>query len=353
MGRHGRRLLLATAIAFPLALVSTAALPVWAEIDGDCSATINGADVAPLSSSDLGDAIQVKQRTAVPVTMQSPNPITGLRIQLEFAGIRWTVHDEPTTGTSWEKRVPVDKYARYGVGLYKVIGQSIGPSGTCSGSALLRVLGNPLTTVVGATAAGVTAVGAAGLMAAGAASVLEGSTSAKISPEGKAAVEALVDVEMRERARLNPWEHWERPHDRSVDMEERRRFHESACFFLVLPALLLTTAAMVGGGPPPEPGPRARLRRVRWRPRVSAVGLMGGLMAGAGAVVLLQQYALVYPTRAVAIEGLVGGLALGLIMPSLMRIFAVRRLNRRIARAERRLIEAQAEKAAPPGSAQG
>ena len=123
-------------------------------------------------------------------------------------------------------------------------------------------------------------------------------------------------------------------------------------FLFVLPALLLTGAAMAAGaGPPPAAETAVRLPRVGWRPRISAVGLVGGLLAGAGIVVLLQQYAVVYPTRAVAIEGLVGGLALGLIIPSLLRVFAVRRVNWAIARAERRLNEATAQQSPPTAEA--
>ena len=122
----------------------------------------------------------------------------------------------------------------------------------------------------------------------------------------------------------------------------------ACCHFWVLPALLLTGAAMAAGaGPPSAPKQGVRLPRVGWRPRISAVGLVGGLLAGAGIVVLLQQYAVVYPTRAVAIEGLVGGLALGLIIPSLLRVFAVRRVNRAMARAERRLNAASAQQPPP------
>jgi len=73
---------------------------------------------------------------------------------------------------------------------------------------------------------------------------------------------------------------------------------------------------------------------------------MGGLLAGAGIVVLLQQFALVYPSLTVAIVGLVGGLAVGLAVPSLTRIIPVTRVNRRITWLERRLDELQAQE--PP-----
>ena len=79
--------------------------------------------------------------------------------------------------------MPVDDYAKYGVGLYKVIGQSEGPAGTCSGSALVKVAGNPLKTVAGAAAAGITALGAVGLAAAGAVSALGGQAGVRMAEE--------------------------------------------------------------------------------------------------------------------------------------------------------------------------
>jgi len=288
-------------------------------------------DVGGLSSSNAGDAIEVKEHTAVPVTMQSAEGITHLRVQIEFAGFRWTVRDEPTSGTSWQNTVPVDDYAKYGVGLYKVIGQSMGPAGTCSGSALVKVAGNPLTTVAGAAAAGITALGAVGLAVAGAASALGGQASVRMAEQAATGgTEGTPDLfKSKNVLQVDP---------------STMRF----CLPFVLPALLLTGAAMAAGaGPPPAAEAAVRLPRVGWRPRISVVGLIGGLLAGAGIVVLLQQYAVVYPTRAVAIEGLVGGLALGLIIPSLLRVFTIRRVNRAIARAERRLSQAPAQQSPP------
>jgi hypothetical protein len=249
------------------------------------------------------------------------------------------VRDEPTSGTSWENTVPVDDYAKYGVGLYKVIGQSMGPAGTCSGSALVQVAGNPLKTVAGAAAAGITALGAVGLAAAGAVSALGGQGGVRmaeeVAPGGTEGPSDLFTSKKTVQITL-------------ADIYKQQSFEIGWCIGLVLPALLLTGAAMAAGaGPPPAAEPAVRLPRARWRPRISVVSLVGGLLAGAGIVVLLQQYAVVYPTRAVAIEGLVGGLALGLIIPSLLRVFAVRRVNRALARAEQRLNEAAAQQSPP------
>jgi hypothetical protein len=349
MKRRICRLLWTATVVLILTTLPALALLASADINGNCSATINGVDVKGLSSSDAGDAIEVKEHTAVPVTMQSAEGITHLRVQIEFAGFRWTVRDEPTSGISWENTVPVDKYAKWGVGLYKVIGLSEGPAGSCSGSALVRVVGNPLTTVAGAAAAGITALGGLGLAAAGVASALEGQAEGRAVEQGVATgIESINQAQEEEERR------W---HDRACrsywEEQQRRKHSPDYCLGFMLPALLLTGAAMVAGaGPPPAAEPAVRLPRIGWRPRLSAAALIGGLLAGAGMVVLLQQYAVVYPTRAVAIEGLVGGLAVGLIIPSLLRVFAVWRVNRTIARAERRLNSALAKQPTPATGAE-
>jgi len=335
------RLLWAATVTLILTTLPALALLASADINGNCSATINGVDVKGLSSSDAGDAIEVKEHTAVPVTMQSAEGITHLRVQIEFAGFPWTVRDEPTSGTSWQNTVPVDRYAKWGVGLYKVIGLSEGPAGSCSGSALVRVVGNPLTTVAGAAAAGITALGGLGLAAAGVASALEGQAEGRAVEQGVTGGFTWIGRPTHQ------------PPPQEQDTEDvrdlkRTLYDLGLCYFFAFPALLLTGAAMAaGGGAPLATEPAVRLRRVGWRPRISAVALIGGLLAGAGIIVLLQQYAVVYPTRAVAIEGLAGGLALGLVIPSLLRVFAVWRLNRTIARAERRLNNAPAQQPTP------
>lgn len=137
--------------------------PAQAEINGPCSATINGESVAGHSTGATGDPIKVKRHSQVPVSMSAAQEISHLKVQIQFAGFGWTVHNEPTTGTSWSKDVNVDKYAKYGVGFYKVSGSSSGSDLSCSGAALVKVEGNPLATVAGGVALGLTVIGAIGL----------------------------------------------------------------------------------------------------------------------------------------------------------------------------------------------
>ena len=73
-------------------------------------------------------------------------------------------------------------------------------------------------------------------------------------------------------------------------------------------------------------------RRVRYRPRFSLLGLVSGVLGALGSLVFLQQAGKVYPTAAVGIITLVLGLVTGLVLPSIGRLVANRRVNRRLAR---------------------
>ncbi|MEA2683184.1 MAG: hypothetical protein QOK05_1512 [Chloroflexota bacterium] len=77
---------------------------------------------------------------------------------------------------------------------------------------------------------------------------------------------------------------------------------------------------------------RVVIAPVRWKPRVSVFGTLGGFLMGLGGVVLLQQYGKLYPTTEILVGGVVLGLLVGgLVIPSLFRFIAVGRINRKIA----------------------
>jgi hypothetical protein len=158
-------------VFLPLALVVaglTAALvapqAALAEVEGPCQATVAGQNVAARDTSATGDPIEVREEARVPVSMTARRPITSLTVEIEFAGLGWEVHDEPTEGTSWARTVDVGDYSKYGVGLYKIVGRSSGQGFSCTGSALVEVEGSPLTTVAGLAALGLTVVGGLGLL---------------------------------------------------------------------------------------------------------------------------------------------------------------------------------------------
>lgn len=208
-------------VALAAAAGLTVAPSALATVDGPCQASIAGENVAALETGALSEPIKVRENERVPVTMTSARPITHLTVELEFGGLGWTVHDEPTEGTSWAKVVNVSDYSDYGVGLYKVVGTSTGQGFSCTGAALIEVEGEPLKTPVGIGGLVAAIVGAIG----------------------------VLRLAFRRRA---------------------------------------------SGAAP-------------------VVGAFFGILLGAGVGVLLQQFALVYPTLIVALIALGGGFALGIV----------------------------------------
>ena len=156
-----------------LALAALAALtvaPTAAGVtEGPCTARIAGEDVGDRQVGATSDPIVVSKDRPVSVTMSSDREITRLKVELEFAGMRWTVHDRPTTGKSWASEVRVDDYATYGLGVYKIVASSEGPGFTCSGAALVSVEGEdslaPLATPVGLAGLALALIGSLGALA--------------------------------------------------------------------------------------------------------------------------------------------------------------------------------------------
>jgi hypothetical protein len=147
-----------------LAAALVAPQAALAEIEGPCQATVAGQNVATADTSATGEPIKVREEARVPVTMTSQRPITNLRVEIEFGGIGWAVHDEPTEGTSWARTVDIGDYSKYGVGLYKIVGTSSGQGFSCTGAALVEVDGSPLTTIAGLAGVGLAVVGGLGLL---------------------------------------------------------------------------------------------------------------------------------------------------------------------------------------------
>jgi len=358
MGRPVFRLSAIVAAAGAALFLPLLAAGVAADTKGPCTAGLAKPGWALTNTDSLdtpGSAFQVNKDEKVEAGMFSPfggGAFTYHRVQLEFAGFRWTVSEKLDSGTDteWRETVNVNDYAAFGVGLYKVIGYGRLAGGQdCIGTAYVKVTGrNPLTTAAGAAAAGATAVGVVAVAAAGAA----GAGTKKPEEE---VVDKIEEIAREEETQKE----LEKARQRAQELRQAPFYRVALlrmvfCSVAALPALLLTGVAMITeGGQPASPAPERGLPRLPWRPRISVVGILGGLLAGIGAVVLLQQYALVYPTRAVAIEGLAGGLAVGIIVPSLARILPVRRVNRRIGWLERRLKEAAARQSAGEGGTQG
>jgi len=158
---------LAIALASLLALF--VAPDAVAAIEGPCTAAIAGQDAAPQQTGAFDDGIEVDRDGLVSVTMTSEQPLRRLKVELEFAGVRWTVHDRPATGTRWASEVPVSDYGVYGMGLWKVVASSEGAGFTCTGTALISVEDDhpldPLATIAGLAGLGLALMGALGMLA--------------------------------------------------------------------------------------------------------------------------------------------------------------------------------------------
>lgn len=347
MRRLARAFLYLSAILWTVTLLSPLVSPAWAEISGNCEATIKGVDVRGRSSASAGDAIDVDENEVVGVAMTSPAGFASHKIDLEIAGVRRTVSSKTDDGDNeWSGSVNVKDYAWAGAGLYKVIGSAtLSDGSSCSGAALINVTRNPLTTVVGVAAVGTTAVGAVAVGASSAATALQSASAGR-------KVEEWITDEIERVGQREKQEEYAETVLEVVEAIAGPFFWFWGCWTLALPALLLTGAAMAMPGGQPSAPSGVRLPRAPWRPRITGAGLLGGLLGGAGIVVLLQQYAVTPLTRSLAIEGLVIGLAVGLVLPSLVRVWSVMHVNGAIARAERRLNEALAKAGPPPESGQ-
>ena len=164
-----RRLAIALAPVLAALAALASAAPAAATVRGPCTAELNGRDMAPLFAGALDDPVTVGRDSLVSVTMESERPLTRLLVELEFAGVRWTVHDRPVTGTRWASEVPVQDYGVYGMGIWKVVTKSEGAGFTCEAAALIEVVDDheldPLATIAGLSGLGLSLLGLLGSLA--------------------------------------------------------------------------------------------------------------------------------------------------------------------------------------------
>jgi hypothetical protein len=165
-----RRLAIALVAVVVLVLGALVGAPqAPASVKGPCEAAIGGRDAAPHMTGPLDDAVTVDRDRLVSVTMSSERPLTRYQVQLEFAGIRWTVHDRATEGTRWASEVPVADYGVYGMGLWKVVASTEGRGFTCEATALISVEDDhpldPLATISGLGGLGLALTGLLGMLA--------------------------------------------------------------------------------------------------------------------------------------------------------------------------------------------
>ncbi|HLX31415.1 MAG TPA: hypothetical protein VKR79_01475 [Gaiellaceae bacterium] len=295
--------------------------PAAAIVNSGCTAALNGTDLTDLPA-DPGNAVVVGKDEVVPMTMTSTNGKTfdRLEIQLVFGGFGWDVYNAPAGGGTWSQNVDVHSFARGGVGLYEIKGIGHYSDGTtCSGRAFIKVSGDPFGTVAGITAAAASGAGVLSVLGAGIAAGGENGPGGGGSGGGGGGTPYTEETAERDAAREEARKQDERAYPETVYEAQWGR-----CFLLAIAALplflLLGAGSMLMAVVPV---------RARWTPRISVVGVIGGLLTGLGAGTLLQEYAIVYPSRTWALIYILGGIAFGLAVPSLARVRAVRRWNRR------------------------
>jgi hypothetical protein len=263
-----------------------------------------------------------------------------------------TVEERQDSGEpSFTETVDVSDYATYSVGVYRVSGTAILNDGTrCTGAALVNVTGrNPVTTVAGGAATGGLAVATVGAAVAGVAAAT--GRPAPISP-----IQGMVEDAFREQDQARREEEARRraAEEPAIERGLANAFWAGHVFFgclcfaalalIMTPLLALTGggAAPGGSGPtgPQQPAPTGgqprRLPRAPLGARITLVGIVSGLLAGISALVLLQQFAVLYPTiMHLIVLLIVGAVAYGVVLPTIGYTIGWWRVNRRVDELER------------------
>ena len=143
-----------TAVLFALAAIAVAATPASA-IEGGCTATLDGIDVETAQSP--ASAIEVDADANAEYAGLDPAGAQFTHLFIDFPPIPGIqVADEETPDQTYGGTVKVKDYATYGVGLYKVRGETA----NCSGFAWVKVTGkSPFTTAAGLAALALIVVG--------------------------------------------------------------------------------------------------------------------------------------------------------------------------------------------------
>lgn len=311
-----------------------------AEINGPCSATVNGVDVAPLSASSKGDAIKVDKDDVLTIVFTANSgDFASHKVDLELVGVGFNVEDDPQdSDPTWTEVVNVDDYSQYGVGLYKAKGSAVLSDGsTCSGAVLFEIEGNPLTTVAGLSATAVLVLGIL-LMILAALFTLNQfkGMRGKIENWGEGQL-----ARIRSGQTVTPA-------DLAASLREITKPPAiiSLMMLTTLPlSLLMLGTGMPGGigGAIESIGGGLHLPRLPFRPRASVAGSLGGMLGMEAVVVLLQQFAIAPLTASNAIFGVVAGLVLAILVTSFMRWYGGRSVNKKIGEMEARLQEAIAQ----------
>lgn len=238
----------------------------------------------------------------------------------------------------------MSNFAWAGVGLYKVKGEATLEDGSkCEGAALIDIGGrSPFITIAGGVA---TLVGVVVTLL----TLVLAFAGAAGSPGILSTIREMVEVE--EAGGQAAEQRGKALQDRARLSNMVGRIRAMIGWLAVVAFALITTPLLaisgggsagppIHGGAPPgnTPGQRDRLPRAPWLPRISLLGIVNGLLAGAAGLVLLQQFSVTYPSLWLAYTlAICGPIIYGLVLPTLAYTIAWLRVNRRVDALERSL----------------
>ncbi len=276
-----------------LIVIAATSLAAAQSLSGGCTAVVNGQLPPSLTRSHPllvheGDGVQVKgvvppSAETIPEDEMKSNTIITVSIIEGVGEVSSSGH--PGTGYTWGGRVDVDKYLKYGVGLYRVEGTASGTGGwNCAASGYVKLDGNPLSKPIGQGAAGVTALGAAGALLAARGKKKNVPTAQDVMNDFSRDVDALAGQQPSSPDAIDtvlggP--------DKSM-----AAMADTACVLLLIFGIGAfffagkgaASAAMAAGA-------RNGKKRI-WVKGHTALGAFSGILLGVGATVLLQQFAL-------------------------------------------------------------
>lgn len=142
------------------------------EVSGACSGTVNGRDVAKLTSDDPlvvreGDSLTVTG--SVPLGEAPKNPVsnTTVKVSLIDGVVGITSDEQPSTGATYtSNNVAIGDYFDVGVGLYRIDVTNTGEGGAwkCTYTAYVKLEGGTLSKPFGLVAFGAVVIGVIGLL---------------------------------------------------------------------------------------------------------------------------------------------------------------------------------------------
>ncbi len=295
--------------------------PAYATVTPPCYGTANR---RPFESITQSNPLRIALNSRMNLRGGSTVHASNYAVRLYYFGIQYGVRAGQTTENTWQGTFTTSQFLTRGTGNYIVQGLLYPDLSTtlCVATIYIDVDGDPLGSTAGQVGAGLTGAGILGMIATAV-------TGGKVPPGFESTADPEDEAEMERRKK----EEEQREKQRKEDEENTKIAQAAAhkiCFMLAFPALLMTGATMAAGGGASDAVSARHYPRVSWRPRLSVIGIGSGILFGAGSGILLQQYGVIWPTLGMGISILVGGLALGILIPSLARLRVVRKLNHRL-----------------------